>query len=827
MIFPRSIQSAGQVLVLLSVAWAFGSLSAQGPEDSAAVHLDSLTAADSALRAVSVPEPDSMMRTLRDSAPLSAEKIIYAGESITFYPGKNVIVIQGQASVESGRQKLAADSLIAYNRNTGEVFVSGKPELTDGPEKITGSTLRYNIERDRGIIEEGNTTFGDWILKSGSLSKVGADSVFGRENRFTTCDRDSAPHFYFESPKVKVIRDKRVFASPVVLRVGQVPVFVLPFVFFPIAKGNRNSGILQPRIGVNSVMRERTTGRTIGNLGYFWALNDYVDFLGAVDIRTGSQTTMRGRTRYRKRYSYEGDLDARLIKDKINNSTGYTIFGRHNQTIGERSRLIGEVNYSSTRNLLRNTSFDQQDLLRQSLRSTASYSWRPSWGFFNSSVRHEMFLTKGDTRTVISLPSLSLSLNKRNLFPYRSRTVPSSRGVISTGWLYNITYGFSTDYSNTRTTTENDPARMVHRSTNRFDLDSPQTLYGWLKLNPGLRYSTELVHDNLSTDEKFKREQFLNFSTSMSTQVFGLFDGLKLGPIFRWRHTIRPLLTYNYQPDLSQDKRGNKVNRLSFSISNDVDYKYYQRTSQDKPQARKSDSGDREPPSKNGKLFSLRNSVDYDFIRAAKRDTLGWSNLNTSLTSTPASFINIQLLMNHELTERGPVEHFKPFMNRLSTTVTLRGTYKAAGEGPSAGELDEEAYFESQRYPSTIGSAFNQGMRSYDDQRDLAFSRSMPWSINLSHNLSRIRGGDKATQSLRWSLTFNPTPEWHLIYSSSYNFSGRGLQGQTFMLNRDLHCWQANLSFVTLPGGRFEFVFSTYLRANQAIRVPDVRRASN
>ena len=45
-----------------------------------------------------------------------------------------------------------------------------------------------------------------------------------------------------------------------------MPVFALPFVFFPITRGNRRSGILQPRIGLNSIARDHITGRTFGNL---------------------------------------------------------------------------------------------------------------------------------------------------------------------------------------------------------------------------------------------------------------------------------------------------------------------------------------------------------------------------------------------------------------------------------------------------------------------------------------------------------------------------------------------------------------------------------
>jgi len=796
--------------------------------DSTAAPADTAARADSSAQqdSIKIPQPDSVMRLLEERAGPLGEKIIYSGEKITFFPSKNVMLIRGQACVESGPQRVSSDSLIAYNRNTGEIFVSGSPQLTDGPDQLTGSRVRYNMERNRGIIQQGKTEFAGWFLESETLSKIGTDSVFGRKNIFTTCDLEKAKHFHFESSRIKVIRNKRAFASPVILKIGKVPVFALPFVFFPITSGNRNSGPLQPRIGVNSIARDRITGRTIGNLGYFWAPNDYMDFLGAVDIRTSSQITLRGRTRYRKRYSYDGNFDIRRVSDRINNSTDFSIFGRHNQTIGERGRLNASVNYTSSRDLLRRTGFNQQDLLRQSLRSTASFSWRPSWGSFTSSARHEKFLSQ--ERSVANLPSVSLSLNRRNLFRYRSKTVPSRRGVLSSGWLYNITYGLSTDYFSTRTTEKNDTTRVVHRSNSRFDIDNPQTLYGWLKLNPALRYSTQLVHDNLRTGDHFNREQFLNMSASASTQIFGFFDGPRLGPIFRWRHTIRPRITYTFQPDLSSDHSRRKTSSASFTVSNDVDYKYYQRSRTEADSSRKETDTEKPAQEKTGKLFSLRNSLSYDFVRAAKRDTLGWGNLNTSLTSQPTSFLNLQLLMNHELVEREQVEHLKPFMSSLSTTLTFRGTYKAdRGREPSTAELEEDAYLESVRYPGTIGSSFDFRGRDYADRRDMAFSRAMPWTINISHNLRRYRTGRKADQSLRWSFTFNPTPKWHLIYRSSFNFRSRGLQGQSFTLNRDLHCWQANLSLITLSNGRFEFVFSTYLRNNPAIRVPDVRRASN
>lgn len=848
--------------ILAAVMVVFGladSLHAQEPADSSitptVINSDSASGADTLATdsvRIAIPAADSLMNALKKSrGPLSGA-LEYSGETLVFYPDREIVVIRRQATVVSAGQTVNADSVIAYNRKSGEIYVSGNPALEDDSENLTGSTMRYNIDSDRGLIEGGRTKFVTWTLYSDSLSKVGSDSIFGKGNIFFSCDRDVDPFYSFESERIKVIRDKSVFASPVIFKVGKVPVFALPFVFFPITPGNRGSGILQPRFGVNSVVRESRTGRTISNLGYFWAPNDYFDVLGAVDIRTASQTTLRARTRYKKRYSFDGSFDARLIDDKLNNSTAYSLFGRHNQTIGEKSRLVADVNYTSTRSLLSNTSFDKEDVLRQSIRSTASYSWRPSWGSLNTSLRHEMFLQDEKDRTQLTLPSISFSFNRRNLFNPRTHSVPRNAGLITPGWLYNLTYGFSSSYTHRQNRSEGEDTQDLHTSNSNFSLDSPQTLYGWLKLNPGLTYGVEMTHDNQNVDgDSFVMEQTMNFSTSLSTQIFGIFDGPRIGPIFRWRHSIKPKLTYTYQPDLREDSDGGAlVNRASFSLTNDIDYKYSvsnkkdtkrpapqdtcdcERDSlellegelQNKPAEKEKDS---KPQEKNGTLLSLRNSLNYDFIQAAKRDTLGWSDLSTNLTSSPANFFNLQLSMNHQLVEPGAREVFKPFMNRISTTLTLRGTYKGDSDvSRDMAELQEEAYMESMRYPTTVGSSMSP-YRSYDNQRDLAYARSMPWSLNLSHNLNRYRNGADASQSLRWSLTFNPTRNWHLVYSSSFNFSESGLQSQTFMINREIRCWQANVSLITLPGGRFEFTFSTFLRSQPAIRVPDVRSASN
>lgn len=83
--------------------------------DSTAAPADTAARADSSAQqdSIKIPQPDSVMRLLEKRAGPLGEKVIYSGEKITFFPSKNVVLIRGQASVESGPQRVSSDSLIA------------------------------------------------------------------------------------------------------------------------------------------------------------------------------------------------------------------------------------------------------------------------------------------------------------------------------------------------------------------------------------------------------------------------------------------------------------------------------------------------------------------------------------------------------------------------------------------------------------------------------------------------------------------------------------------------------------------------------------------
>ncbi len=78
-------------------------------------------------------------------------------------------------------------------------------------------------------------------------------------------------------------------ARPAVLYIADIPVMWLPFVFQDMRAGRR-SGIIPPRIGFNQIFRQSPfLRRTIEDIGYYVALNDYMDAQVSMDWRSDAR----------------------------------------------------------------------------------------------------------------------------------------------------------------------------------------------------------------------------------------------------------------------------------------------------------------------------------------------------------------------------------------------------------------------------------------------------------------------------------------------------------------------------------------------------------
>ncbi|MEP7382624.1 MAG: putative LPS assembly protein LptD, partial [Gemmatimonadota bacterium] len=189
------------------------------------------------------------------------------------------------------------------------------------------------------------------------------------------------PHYHFAAKELKLITKNVMVARPAVLYIADIPVMWLPFVFQDMRPGRR-SGIIPPRIGFNQIFRQSPfLRRTIEDIGYYVALNDYMDAQVSMDWRSDARSTafdpgylkFTGQMQYRWR--------DRFISGSIGSSYNYLRNGQsntqyswnHTQEFSQRTRLNATFNYVTNTTIQRNISFNPSAAL-QTIRSSLNYS---------------------------------------------------------------------------------------------------------------------------------------------------------------------------------------------------------------------------------------------------------------------------------------------------------------------------------------------------------------------------------------------------------------------------------------------------------------------
>jgi LptD protein len=399
---------------------------------------------------------------------------------------------------------------------------------------------------------------------------------------------------------------------------------------------------------------------------------------------------------------------------------------------------------------------------------------------------------------------------------------------------------FRTDNPATADPTDSIEVRRTFLSDfqSSFDWDTginlPVLFRGSWKIQPGVGVgnttSGPFAIRNRNTNgawvEQGKR---FRFGATASPTLFGFFPGI--GPLARIRHSLSPVITWNYQPAANVpaafaqatalpgqpvELRSDAQQQVTVALSQTFEGKY-------KPSGADTSAAE----SRKIRLLSINTSgITYDFEKAKKPGFTGWATQTVTNSILSDLLPNFTLSLTHDLW-RGVVgadsAKFDPFLQNVSASFAISGnTFRAIGSlfglgGKSSGQargpeqVPTSYVAESGRRPRPGGffSPTQASMR----QPGRAFT------ANFNYQLSRTRPPTGVTnpprtpdhQSLGFSTNFSPTPFWSLSWYTQYNITDGKFEGQNVSLERELHEWRAAFRFAKNPGGNFAFYFTIYL----------------
>lgn len=428
---PAPLKAQAQDSVELRIRAALERLGREPAPDTVTLPLDTAGERPSARRAGG-SAGDSVVAALLGLGGYEATG--YEGLAADFDATDRVLVLHGdsvqRAAITARGSELTADSVIRYHERTRRLDAVGRPVYTPAAgDEVQSEHVIVDFEQQRGTALGARTHYregADWYM-TGDLPSVSAETVYGAETHFTSCDLD-VPHYHFRAKEVKIVAGRILVARPVKLYFGDVPVAWLPFIAQGLGSG-RASGLLMPSFSVNDIVR--TSGRyrrRVSNIGFYWAMSDYADATVALDWFSDNFTALTGRLRYAwARQFLEGSVNVRRYWEH-DGSRQFAFDTDHSWQMDERTSLRLAARYSSSNEFLRRNSFDPREVT-QSINSTGGFDRRFDWGNISLSGNRDQYLS--DDRVRMTLPQVQLNLSTITLF-----RAPPARA----SWWNNLTW---------------------------------------------------------------------------------------------------------------------------------------------------------------------------------------------------------------------------------------------------------------------------------------------------------------------------------------------------------------------------------------------------
>ncbi len=421
-------------------AWCAGPVAAQQPGRPRPTRADTTTRRDTAAAKDTIAKanfapPDSVLQRLLSLPGYTVTR--YEAQDITFDAVTRALLFTSNAVVQRDSQLVKSDTIkysgsgstvrVGTDSSGRNVFVTPgqAPIVSRGPGTYDIANRRASVRNIRTSIPQSGETLqitGEQVVVvagSDSVKNANSATYYLRDGTITACD-DSIPDYYFKAKEIKRT-GSFVVARPAILYIGDVPVMWLPFLFQDIRPG-RHSGILSPNIGVSDIVRNSPSyRRNIDGLGYYWAINDYLDAQAWFDWRSSAGEIplgdVGGFTRYNAEFRYRwleryvtGSFAASQTLQGDAKSTSVT-WG-HSQDFTRNSSLRMDLNYTSNDRVQRSTTVNPYAVL-STIRSSATYNQKV--GPLNFSVGGTRSQSPGRTQVDQSFPTFSMTTSPLNL----------------------------------------------------------------------------------------------------------------------------------------------------------------------------------------------------------------------------------------------------------------------------------------------------------------------------------------------------------------------------------------------------------------------------
>ena len=763
-------------------------------------------------------------------------KITYQDMEIT---SGIIIVDYDKNEIYAGRIK---DSLGEYTQ---------LPVFKQGQDEIRPDSLKFNMDTKKAIIFNSRTEEAGLNILSDKTKKEN-DSVYYMDRaKFTTSADIENPEYYFLLRKAKVIPGKKIITGPTNMYIADVPTPIgLPFAYFPISN-KRSSGIIFPSFG-----EQNSRGYFVQNGGYYLPINDNLDLTLLGDYYTNGSYGFRVENTYLYRYKFRGNLSFRfenLIQSErgfpdYSKSSIYNLRWSHSQDSksNPNSRFSASVNLGSSKYYQQSINqMNAANFLNNSLSSSISYSktfpGEPQVNMSLSATHSQ----NTNTQTInMTLPTLQTSVSR--IYPFAPK-VGTKKGIIQ-----NINFQYNLRGENRILTTdslffkkemfENAKSGFQHSipiSTNfkllkYFSFSTSANLQEtWVFKTINREYDVELQEVITNENQGFDSFRTYNFSTSLGTTVYGMYNFSEKSKIKAIRHVMRPSLSYGISPSFDKYYDSYEVISADGLTTSDIQYSRFEGSIFGLPNKNYASSValslnnnveakvvDKESEENELKKVVILNNLNFSTSYNLAADSLRLSpvrmNGGTQLFKNKmnvnfgATFDPYALDENNNRIDKFQINDGGGLFRLTSANLTFNYAFSSDNSDKDS-ERSQAAIDESVRNGGRDDDLFGRAMDTSTEEfsqvdkekkekiPDNLYNYKIPWSLRMAYAVNynnSVGQNEISSHSLMFSGDIELSPKWSAGISSGYDFKNQGITYTQLRFERDLLSWRMNFSWI-------------------------------
>ncbi len=794
-------------------------------------------------------------------------KITYeATDTTSINPNDKLIRLYNQAKITYQDMEITSGIIVIdYDKN--EIYAgrikdslgqySQLPVFKQGQDEIRPDSLKFNMDTKKAIIFNSRTEEAGLNILSDKTKKENDSVYYMDRGKFTTAADIDNPEYYFLLRKAKVIPGKKIITGPTNMYIADVPTPIgLPFAYFPISN-KRSSGIIFPSFG-----EQNSRGYFVQNGGYYLPINDNLDLTLLGDYYTNGSYGFRVENMYYYRYKFRGNLSFRfenLIQSErgfpdYSKSSIYNLRWSHSQDSksNPNSRFSASVNLGSSKYYQQSINqMNAANYLNNSMSSSVSYSKT-----FQGEPQVNMSLSathsqNTNTQTInMTLPTFQGSVSR--IYPFAPK-VGTKKGVIQ-----NINFQYNVRGENRILTTDSlfFKKEMFESAKSGFQHSIPIStnfkILKYFSFSTSSNFQETWVFKTINREFDIQEQDVItneikgfdsfrtyNFSTSLGTTVYGMYNFKENNKIRALRHVIRPSLSYGISPSFDKYYETYEVISADGLTTSDVEYSRFEGSIFGQPNKNYSSSislsvnnnieakvfdedSDEDELKKVVILNNLNFSTSYnlaaDSLRLSPVRMTGGTQLfkNKMNINFGATLDPYALDENNNRIDQLQINNGGGLFRLTTANLTFNYTFNSDGSDEKSSRTQasiDESVRNGGRDDDLFGRAMDTSTEEFsqddEDEKDKIpaslYNYKIPWSLRMAYAVNynnSINQNEISSHSLMVSGDLELSPKWNAGFSSGYDFKNKGVTYTQLRFERDLLSWRMNFSWIPFSANK-------------------------